>query len=366
MRMRMNRKASCILWSVCALIFTGCEKAIDVAWEYPMSSRSESTPAVTKGMILFGSHDGNLYALNKDGSYAWNYAAYKEIFSKPTVDESNQRIYFGSESAIIHCINFSGQKIWTFPSGERIKSDVLLHDGIVYFSSYDHYLYALNAANGALTWTFPPKKKPDEPQTEDIVAGEFAYSSPVASNDVIFVGNLDGHLYAVNLDGTLKWKFKAEKGVTSTPLVDNGIVYFGSKDGNLYAVSEASGEKKWAFKTGDFINSSPKIYQGILYFGSDDKKFYALDAKTGEKKWDFQGRAAFISYPAFYKNLVFISGTEGDNTVYAIDINTHKVFWQHETDGGIESDPVVEGDMLYVTSADKKMHAFKIKQTEAK
>src|SRR6185369_5844162 len=56
-------------------------------------------------------------------------------------------------------------------------------------------------------------------------------SSPAVAGGVLFVGSSDHFLYALNTaDGSQRWKFKTGGGVTSSPALDGGLVYFGSRD----------------------------------------------------------------------------------------------------------------------------------------
>jgi outer membrane protein assembly factor BamB len=59
---------------------------------------------------------------------------------------------------------------------------------------------------------------------------------------IIYVGVWGNCLYAINPDGTLKWKFeglKQEKGMTvlsSPAIAKDGTIYMGFWDGYLYAI----------------------------------------------------------------------------------------------------------------------------------
>jgi len=77
----------------------------------------------------------------------------------------------------------SSQKLWSFPTGKAVESSPTVVDGIVYFGSNDHNLYALNATSGQQKWFF---------QT-----GGRVRSSPTVINDVVYVGSEDGNLYAI-------------------------------------------------------------------------------------------------------------------------------------------------------------------------
>jgi len=109
--------------------------------------------------------------------------------------------------------------------------------------------------------------------------GGRVFSSPAIGLDgTIYVGSDDKHLYAINPDGTLKWRFKTESDIDySSPAIGSeGTVYVGSDDKHLYALNP-DGTLKWKFKTGGKVHSSPAIgLDGTIYVGSDDKHLYAI------------------------------------------------------------------------------------------
>jgi putative pyrroloquinoline-quinone binding quinoprotein len=68
--------------------------------------------------------------------------------------------------------------------------------GVVYFGSYGHKVYALDAATGSLTWSF--------------TTGNHVASSPAVVSDVVYIGSDDGKLYALDAaTGSLKWSYKS-------------------------------------------------------------------------------------------------------------------------------------------------------------
>jgi outer membrane protein assembly factor BamB len=62
-------------------------------------------------------------------------------------------------------------------------------------------------------------------------------SSPAVADGIVFFGSWDNYLYAVDVKtGQEKWKFKTDGEVFTSPAVADGIVFFGSKDNYLYAL----------------------------------------------------------------------------------------------------------------------------------
>ncbi len=354
-----------------------CTPSVEKLWEFPVSSPIYSPPLVTGEFVIFGSESGTLHAVDKNGQARWRFQVPSaKIFSRPVTD--GKLIFFGATNQKFYALDKRGQLKWQFASRERIKSDPTGLEGVVYVTSYDGHIYALSTDRGKKLWQFPPKEKaPPEaaegeeppaaaPPALDPMPQAFSYSAPFIKDGVLFVGNLDGYLYAIQTsDGALKWRFKAQEGITSSALVEDGLVYFGSKDDHLYALDAASGQEvKWKFKAKDDILSSPKIIDGVLYVGSNDKNFYALDPKTGKEKCHFTTKGPIISYGVVYKNLIFFSGGQGDQSLYGIDRNSCKAFFSMKTGYKIESDPVLDGDHLYLTSGDRKLYSLKINKTE--
>ena len=258
--------------------------------------------------------------------------------------------------------------LWKFQTDAPIFSSAAVTDGVVYITSDDSFLYALDEATGALKWKF---------ETQGRVA-----ASPAVRDGVVYFGSYDGSFYAVDAaTGKEKWKFDAgyerrfaAPGIhgnlparqvipdawdfyQSSPAVDRGLVYFGSGDGNVYALEAATGALRWKFHTGDVVHSSPAIADGTLYIGSFDTWLYAIDAERGTERWRFKtgedparyNQTGITSSPVVVRGTVYFGCR--DAHVYAIDAATGKQKWAYYTDQGwVSATPAVRGNTLYVGS----------------
>ncbi|MEK7704016.1 MAG: PQQ-binding-like beta-propeller repeat protein [Myxococcota bacterium] len=392
--------------AVVPLLLAACNQPIELVWKVDLGAPSVSTPLVTESFIAVGTEVG-LTVLEPNGKIRCQYETHRDVISAPKTD--GERIYFGSTNYMVYAVTPTCQEAWKVPTGDRVKSDPLVGDGTVYFSSYDGHLYALDAASGARRWVFPAAANvaPAEPTTTppavapaasakakarakrrgkraepaavaatpapDKAAtpapfdvGDFSYSSPVLHEGVIYLGNLDHHLYAIDAkSGRLLWRWASGGAVTSTPLVDGGLIFFGSNDGNLYAMDLASHAIRWKLNTHDWVNSSPRVADGVVYVGSNDRHVYAVRISDGTPLWAHEIVGPAIAIPAIYKNLCIAAGASGDGALYALQRDTGAEFWKFTSGGKIESDPVIVGDRLYVSSADGTLYVFKINATQA-
>ena len=82
----------------------------------------------------------------------------------------------------------------------------------------------------------------------------------------------------------------------SSAAVSDGIVYIGSLDGKIYALNASDGKLVWSFTTGGQVASSPAVSGGEVYVGSSDGKVYALNASDG-KQYGILSRVARFTLP---------------------------------------------------------------------
>ena len=115
------------------------------------------------------------------------------------------------------------------------------------------------------------------------------FSTPsIARDGTVYVGCLDGKLYALNpLTGSIQWTFDADGMMImgSAGIDGNGIVYVGDTNGILYAISP-NGEEIWRFAANSNIRSAPVITSdGTLYLTSFDSTLYAISQPTAVRDW---------------------------------------------------------------------------------
>lgn len=280
---------------------------------------------------------------------------------------------------------------WAAPTGDRIDfSSPVVANGVVYVGSYDHKLYAFDAATGQQKWATS--------------TGNFIESSPVVANGMVYVGSRDMELHAFDAaTGQPKWVAQTGAYVSSSPVVVNGVVYVSSDklyafdaatgqqkwatpkgrsdespavadgvvyigsyyDGNLYAFDAATGQQKWAVPM-KITSSSPAIVNGVVYIGSQDGKLYAFDAGTGKQKWvaPIAGTNVFWSSPAVADGVVYVIPENVETTstfapvsvgdkLYAFDAATGEQKWVVSTDDYVRvytSSPIVANGVVYIGS----------------
>ncbi len=184
-----------------------------------------------------------------------------------------------------------------------------------------------------------------------------------ANNGTVYIGNLDGYLYALDaLTGAKKWAFKAGDAIQATPTVVNGVVYIASWDKKLYALDATTGAKKWESAPGlSQPFAAPMVSNGLVYYPGEHYLF-ALDALTGVKKWQFQDDEVYgwQASPTVVDGVVYASirGSGSQVGVYGLDALTGTRKWKAAKTFITESSPAVANGLLYVGSEGGGFNAF--------
>ena len=314
----------------------------NLKWKFHTAGRVVASPVLADGLVYVGSTDGKFYALD---------AA-------------------------------SGTPVWTFETHARIVSSAAVAAGAVYFSSYDHYFYALDARTGALKWKYdmPGERRFAAPHIHGTYPAaetmpdpfDFYASSPGVWNGAVYFGSGDGTITGLDAaSGALRWTFKTGDTVHASPAIADGVLYVGSWDSYFYALDAASGKEIWRFKTGEDpkihnqvgIQSSAAVANGMVYFGCRDSKLYALDARTGKQVWAVDNKGSWvIASPAVRGDTVY-AATSDTGKFFAVDAKTGaERFALTFNHWPMFSSPALAGDVAYIGSHMGKLLAFDLKR----
>jgi len=329
----------------------------EVVWTVATGGPVVSSPAVAAdGTVLFGSHDGRLYAVGRDGAMKWSYATGDIVFGSPAVAHDGT-IYIGSDDDHLYAVTASSAKPrWIFQIGacpqrigigpEASRCDVdagptVGPDGVVYTGGDG--IYAINP-DGTLRWRFA-------------TGGHVASAPAVLSDGTVVAGSQDDLVYGIGPDGAKRWDFRTGGDVDAAPAVgDDGTIYVGSDDRKLYALG-ADGSLRWAFTTGGDVRASVAIGNGMVYVGSFDAQLYAVRL-DGTLAWTFRSGDRIISSALVDAKGAILFGSQ-DDRVYALEPEG-RLRWSVELGGDVDSSPILAADgTIFVGSDDRKLYALR-------
>ena len=299
----------------------------------------------------------------------WKFKTGGAVISTPAVIDGTA--YFGSNDHYLYAVNLAdGLQRWKFKTGSRVTSSPAVYNGAVYFASYDGNIYAVDAKSGEQRWKFASEGERRfmgrhlhgaDPAGESMPDPfDFYLSSPAIDADTVYVGSGDGNVYALDAQsGTLRWKFRTGNVVHASPAIANGMVYIGSWDSYFYALDAKTGQERWRFKTGEDheianqvgIQSSALIADGTVYFGCRDSNLYALDAASGAKKWVYSNKGSWVISTPIAKEGTLYFATSDSALFNAVDAKSgalkYSLSFHHWP---MFSSPAIAGRNLYIGS----------------
>jgi eukaryotic-like serine/threonine-protein kinase len=287
-----------------------------IHWSFQTDGAIWGAPSVSKGAVYVGSDDGNLYA----------------------VDAQN------------------GSLRWIFPTQGIIRSRPSLAGQLVYISSDDGHLYAIDADRGAMVWradigNLLPRAAREKLGTDTAPTGwDDMQSSPVVGDDQVFVGSLDGKVYALDAaTGGVRWTFQTGQKIRATPTVKAGIVYIGSWDGRTYALDVRTGALIWSTSLGGQVQTTALVTDDIVYAASRKASVVALNAQTGDLIYEFDyGKNMWVeSSPVLQNGIVYI-GSAGNKWIVGLEGRTGEVVTSFFSQTYFMSTPAVDGDILII------------------
>lgn len=198
------------------------------------------------------------------------------------------------------------------------------------------------------------------------------FSSPIVSENLVYFGNLDSSLFAIDIEtGTEKWRFHTKGEIRSNVCINDTCLYFNGGDGNLYALNKSTGLLLWTFQTkgerkydfADYFHSSPVLKNEILYFGSGDGNIYAIDSKSGNCIWFFNAESIIHTTPAIDNNKIFFGSFDG--YVYALNLADGNLIWKFKTvghryfpHGEVQGSPAVFNNLVFLGARDYNVYAL--------
>jgi outer membrane protein assembly factor BamB len=266
-----------------------------VLWRAPGIGFVYCAPA-RKGDAIYVTSQFGLKALSRaDGKVLWNMGL-DGVATESSPLIVSDRIIVGDTAGTITAVSFDGKVIWKYsvtaddrdrskpdePDGaDEVRPRTAASDGsIVYQPVFDmKRIFAIDLKAGRRRWAFETKG--------------WIYGVPALSNDKLFFGSQDNHLYC--LDKARKktlWSFPTKSRIEAGVAYQGGSAYCAACDGGVYRVDAETGKEIWSYKTPS-SDASPAIYsapvctENAVYFGSFDGFVYCLNIDNGHLKWRF-------------------------------------------------------------------------------
>jgi len=298
------------------------------SWRYPDSSQSDisfySSPLMVNNMLVVGSYNTTassssvshygLYSIDmKTHATLWTFTNATARYNASPI-AAGDLILAANSDYNLYAMDHNGAYQWQFTTGGALWATPVADDTHVYVPSMDHKLYAVNLSSHQADWT------------DDLGAALLA--SPLLTQDgTIYIGTIAGNLYKIKAsDGSILTKTTLKAGLWATPVLDSGsgTLYIGDQGGNAYALSEADLSLIWTAsmntKTGNSILASAVVLPDGVVFVNDNGDVGEYST-TGKEAWRQSLKGKLYADPVIAGDHLLVAIKDGDNLVQSFNLN---------------------------------------------
>ncbi|MFJ5232219.1 PQQ-binding-like beta-propeller repeat protein [Kitasatospora sp. NPDC088391] len=328
-------------------------------WTYRMSSSNVGSLGLvfSPGLLHLGSAD--LIAVDlADGKEKW---ITKDAMAYHLA-QAGGSLSYGTVADLITVDAATGAVLWKYrpeparPNGVQIASDTVLaadRDAVYAMCAYlqldgsglpdagartDKGIMALNRKDGSMRWNQHRNRTADYMVSSDLTADTLLYTD---SKENLVARSL--------ADGSQSWVAPTDSRASYQPALQDGLVFCSTGPNGLQAVRVADGKQVWA-KTSErstrlwysppaagkhvvyaVLGGMTLTVQGTTYTPTAPPRVVAFDAVRGTELWHLElpGEVGMDDNPVLVGDTLFVAA--GDRGVHAVDVVNHKLRWTFQT-----------------------------------
>ena len=284
-----------------------------------------------------------------DDSLLWQYETgnqHELVIVSPTLADGV--VYASSHEGIVYALDAqTGELLWRFETGSALNPPPTVAGGVVYVEKAGGGLWELDALTGELL-------RNDETLYEDLLLSDGTLYIPIWRID----GDFSVNIRAIDeSSGDLRWEADVPRSSGLPllfPLTASGRNIYVSDDYQVRALDSTTGKLAWSFDAGDVVEVPPGGADGVVYLRSYSAAC-ALDESTGEQLWRYEVDHGGLARPPAVADGVWAL-VDGGGDVHALDAATGQPLWSYEDDYVSFVSGVANG-IVFVTG-DEAFHAL--------
>lgn len=265
--------------------------AVDAAtgfrnWSTSIPGRMVSSPTLVGNTLVLGTSDGSLYALALEAAErsvpraAWrSFEADGKIWSAATA--SNGILYFGTLEHTVYAVNAAdGKPVWDgeIKVGGAVVGSPLVLGETVYFGTLDRKIYALDAATGKQKWQFQ--------------GDNWFWASLASDGTNIYAATLGGTVYAIDLAGNEVWVTpqKVSGPILATPVVLSNTLIVATNEKQIHQLNLSDGREEWHWAVGERVQADMVSQGERVYIMDIEGGVHALNTERRIKVWTYDSQ----------------------------------------------------------------------------
>lgn len=233
-----------------------------VLWEADAMQAMAGGANFYQDLVLISSEAGVLFAFKlQDGSKAWEYSTGDQLRSAPTIWEHFALL--GGCDGRLHKIDLKlgeaqgdGLSL-EGPSG----STPAMHGSLAIVPTQSGQVLAYDVSSGQKKWAFSDAERAQEIRSSPAILG---------TNGLAILTTRNRRVLGIDLgEGKMVWEALVRKRCDASPVICDARVWVGGLDGNLYAFNAADGTEAWSYQLSGQLLASCAIGEGKILAVTD-------------------------------------------------------------------------------------------------
>ena len=272
------------------------------------------------------------------------------------IDTDGQALYTADPNGEVTAY-VKGKRLWQVRPTKQLTAGVSVGDQLAVVANGKGEIFALDRQTGKLAW-------------QQNVTGAVLAPSLIHANRVVSISN-DGTVYAHNAaNGQVFWTYKLPnvqlslRGQAAPVLLDDRTVLVATANAYVYAIDIITGAPRWQRRVAvsegrsDIqrlidIDGQPVVYDRYMVTASYQGQVTAIDLSNQRVIWS--NDASSIHQPLVTEQQVIVSQTNGKITAYSLS-NGQQVWELDSLLNRKLSNPVLLGQRIVVGDLDGVLH----------
>ncbi len=218
----------------------------------------------------------------------------------------------------------------SFPGAARER--LVLDGELLFFSTGDGYLWAVDWKNREVKWNYS--------------AGKIPLGPPFAEERKVIVADFEGTIFCFNREGALLWSTELKDKISSRlGVFPRDEVFAGTESGKVFILESSSGRLLRQKDGGSTIRTNFVQWGTDIIFGNDKGHLCLID-ESGKILSLFQADGAIQASITVSGDVCYFS-TE-NHFFYSYNLRKRKVQWKVELGGTARIPPLFRGKQMFV------------------
>ncbi|SDG40706.1 PQQ enzyme repeat-containing protein [Halorientalis regularis] len=283
-------------------------------------------------VVVSGLNDAGLIEgyNSETGERQWSQSTQTSMNSNHQLPSNDSVVIVPSESGL-SAVSATGEVMWS--DDIRLSGDIMGTDELFYIPKYNGV--EARSFDGSQQWTWESDSS--------------IYSLGGDSNTLFTKSGTS--LYALDaIDGTVKWTFRTRMEPSTPPIVKNGLLIVGREDGQLTALYEDTHEEAWSIDLDSSISTPITVGESNIYAAGWSYPLHAINPEDGSINWTFDPSYQTVSPVSETDGTAYMSSDMG--VLFARNSDDGRPKWSFEMGSASWAPPLLREEQIYATSDD--------------